>query len=147
MKNKNPEHWDKSKKTIVFTNGCFDLLHKGHKDFLLKASKFGNKLIVGVNSDLSVKQIKGESRPIEDQFTREKKILSLGFVDAVCIFEQLTPLSLIKQICPDVLVKGADYKVDEIVGANFILSNGGKVYTIPLTPGFSTTNSIAKMIK
>ena len=73
--------------------------------------------------------------------------MSLGFVDAVCIFEQLTPLSLIKQICPNVLVKGADYKVDEIVGANFILSNGGKVYTIPLTPGFSTTNSIAKMIK
>ena len=123
------------------------MLHKGHKDFLLKASKFGNKLIVGVNSDSSIKQIKGESRPIEDQFTREKKILSLEFVDAVCIFEQLTPLSLIKQICPDVLVKGADYKVDEIVGANFILSNGGSVYTIPLTPGFSTTNSIAKMIK
>tara|TARA_B100001989_G_C24364729_1_gene376328 strand:+ start:289 stop:660 length:372 start_codon:yes stop_codon:yes gene_type:complete len=123
------------------------LLHKGHKDFLLKASKFGSKLIVGVNSDSSVKQIKGESRPIEDQFTREKKILSLGFVDAVCIFEQLTPLSLIKQIRPNVLVKGADYKVDEIVGANFILSNGGKVYTIPLTPGFSTTNSITKMIK
>ena len=147
IKNKKLDHWKKLNKTIVFTNGCFDLLHKGHRDFLLKASKFGNKLIVGVNSDLSVKQIKGESRPIEDQFTREKKILSLEFVDAVCIFEQLTPLSLIKQICPDVLVEGADYKIDEIVGANFILSNGGKVYTIPLTPGFSTTNSIAKIIK
>ena len=134
-------------KTIVFTNGCFDLLHKGHKDFLLKASKFGNKLIVGVNSDLSVKQIKGESRPIENQYTRKQKLLSLKYVDAVCIFEEHTPLNLIKQICPDVLVKGADYKVNEIVGANFVLGNGGNVHTIPLTPGFSTTNSIAKMIK
>ena len=147
MKNKNPEHWDKSKKTIVFTNGCFDLLHKGHKDFLLKASKFGNKLIVGVNSDLSVKKIKGKSRPIENQYIREKKLLSLKYVDAVFIFEDYTPLNLIKTICPDVLVKGADYKVDEIIGANFVISNGGKVHTIPLTPGYSTTNSITKMIK
>ena len=134
-------------KTIVFTNGCFDLLHKGHKDFLFEASKFGNKLIVGVNSDSSVKKIKGESRPIENQDIREKKLLSLKYVDAVFIFEEYTPLNLIKKICPDVLVKGADYKVDEIVGANFVLSNGGRVHTIPLTPGYSTTNSIAKMIK
>ena len=147
MKNKNPEHWDKSKKTIVFTNGCFDLLHKGHKDFLLKASKFGNNLIVGVNSDSSVKQIKGESRPIENQHIRKKKLLSLKCVDAVFIFEEYTPLNLIKKICPDVLVKGADYSVEEIIGANFVLNNGGKVHTIPLTPGYSTTNSIAKMIK
>ena len=132
---------------IVVVSGGFDPIHSGHLSYFKEAKELGMYLIVGVNSDSSVKQIKGESRPIEDQFTREKKILSLGFVDAVCIFEQLTPLSLIKQICPDVLVKGADYKVDEIVGANFILSNGGKVYTIPLTPGFSTTNSIAKMIK
>ena len=147
MRDKNYEQWKKFNKTIVFTNGCFDLLHKGHKDFLLKASKFGNKLIVGVNSDSSVKQIKGESRPIENQYIREKKLLSLKYVDAVFIFEEHTPLNLIKKICPDVLVKGADYKVDEIIGANFVLSNGGKVHTIPLTPGYSTTNSIAKMIK
>ena len=123
------------------------MLHKGHKDFLLKASKFGNKLIVGVNSDSSVKKIKGKSRPIENQGIRQKKLLSLKYVDAVLIFEEQTPLNLIKKICPDVLVKGADYKVDEIVGANFVLSNGGEVHTIPLTPGYSTTNSIAKMIK
>ena len=147
IKNKKLDHWKKLNKTIVFTNGCFDLLHKGHRDFLLKASKFGNKLIVGVNSDLSVKQIKGESRPIEDQYTRKQKLLSLKCVDAVCIFEEHTPLNLIKQICPDVLVKGADYKVNEIVGANFVLGNGGNVHTVPLTPGFSTTSSIAKMIK
>ena len=147
IKNKQCEQWKKLNKTIVFTNGCFDLLHEGHKDFLLKASKFGNKLIVGVNSDSSVKKIKGESRPIENQYIREKKLLSLKYVDAVFIFEDYTPLNLIKKICPDVLVKGADYKVDEIIGANFVLSNGGKVYTIPLTPGYSTTNSIEKMIK
>ena len=147
MRDKNYEQWKKFNKTIVFTNGCFDLLHKGHKDFLLKASKFGNKLIVGVNSDSSVKKIKGESRPIENHYIREKKLLSLKCVDAVFIFEEYTPLNLIKKICPDVLVKGADYKADEIIGANFVLSNGGKVFTIPLTPGYSTTNSIAKMIK
>ena len=147
MRDKIYEQWKKLNKTIVFTNGCFDLLHKGHKDFLLEASKFGNKLIVGVNSDLSVKQIKGECRPIENQYIREKKLLSLKYVDAVFIFEEHTPLSLIKKICPDVLVKGSDYKINEIIGANFVLSNGGKVHTIPLTPGYSTTNSIAKMIK
>ncbi len=123
------------------------MLHKGHKDFLLKASKFGDKLIVGVNSDSSVKQIKGECRPIENQDVRGKKLLSLKYVDAVFIFEEYTPLNLIKKICPDVLVKGADYKVSEIVGANFVLCNGGKVFTVPLLPGYSTTNSIAKMIK
>ena len=147
MRDKNYAQWKKFNKTIVFTNGCFDLLHKGHKDFLLKASKFGNKLIVGVNSDASVKQIKGESRPIENQHIRRKKLLSLKCVDAVLVFEESTPLNLIKKICPDVLVKGADYKEDEIVGAKFVLSNGGRVHTISLTPGYSTTNSIAKMIK
>ena len=102
---------------------------------------------MGVNSDRSVKQIKGESRPIENQHIRKKKLLRLKYVDAVFIFEESTPLNLIKKICPDVLVKGADYNVDEIVGANFVLSNGGKVHTISLTPGYSTTKSIAKMIK
>lgn len=147
QKNKNSEHWGKSDKTIVFTNGCFDLLHKGHKDFLFKASKFGNKLIIGVNSDASVKKIKGKSRPIENQDIRKRNLLNLKYVDSVFIFEESTPMNLIKKICPDVLVKGADYEVNEIIGANFVLSNGGKVHTIPLTPGYSTTNSIAKMIK
>ena len=141
------EEWKKSKKTIVFTNGCFDLLHKGHIDLLTVASKYGDKLIVGINSDESVKKLKGEDRPVENQRTRKKKLLNIKYVDDVYVFEESTPLNIIKSICPDVLVKGADYTVPEIVGAKFVLSNGGKVRTVPLTPGFSTTKSIEKMIK
>ena len=141
------EGWKNLKKTIVFTNGCFDLLHKGHIDLLTRASEFGDKLIVGINSDESVKKIKGDNRPIEDQKTRKKNLLNLNYVDAVYVFEETTPLKIIKFICPDVLVKGADYDVHEIVGAKFVLANGGKVRTIPLTPGFSTTKFIEKMVK
>lgn len=134
-------------KTTVFTNGCFDLLHKGHTDLLFRASKYGDILIVGINSDESVKKIKGEERPIEDQKTRKKNLLDLKYVYDVCIFEEPTPLKMIKSIRPDVLVKGADYNVDEIIGAKFVSSRGGKVKIIPLTPGFSTTKSIEKMAK
>ena len=141
------EGWKNLKKTIVFTNGCFDLLHKGHIDLLTRASEFGDKLIVGINSDESVKKIKGDNRPIEDQKTRKKNLLNLKYVDDVYVFEETTPLKIIKFICPDVLVKGADYDVNEIVGAKFVSTNGGKVKTIPLTPGFSTTKSIKKMVK
>ena len=141
------EEWKNLKKTIVFTNGCFDLLHKGHIDLLTQASEFGDKLIVGINSDESVKKIKGDNRPIEDQKTRKKNLLNLKYVDDVYVFEETTPLKIIKFICPDVLVKGADYDVHEIVGAKFVLANGGKVKTIPLTPGFSTTISIEKMVQ
>ena len=137
--------WKKSKKTIVFTNGCFDLLHKGHIDLLTRASKYGDRLIVGINSDESVKKLKGENRPVQNQKTRKKKLLNLKFVNDVYVFEESTPLKIIRSICPDVLVKGADYTVPEIVGAKFVLSNGGKVRTVPLTPGFSTTKSIEKM--
>ena len=146
-KNKKYEDWKKSNKTIVFTNGCFDLLHKGHTDLLTKASKYGDKLIVGINSDESVKKIKGKKRPIENQIIRKKNLLDLKYVDDVQIFEEYTPLKMIKSICPDVLVKGADYDVHEIVGAKFVLAYGGKVKTIPLTPGFSTTKFIEKMVK
>ena len=141
------KEWKKSKKTIVFTNGCFDLLHKGHVDLLTVASKYGDKLIVGINSDESVKKLKGEDRPVENQKTRKKNLLKIKYVDDVYIFEESTPLNIIKSICPDVLVKGADYTVNEIIGAKFVLSNGGKVRTIPLTPGYSTTKSIEKMAK
>ena len=141
------EEWKKSKKTIVFTNGCFDLLHKGHIDLLTVASKYGDKLVVGINSDESVKKLKGEDRPVENQRTRKKKLLNIKYVDDVYVFEESTPLNIIKSICPDVLVKGADYTVPEIVGAKFVLSNGGMVRTVPLTPGFSTTKSIEKMAK
>ena len=140
------EEWKNLKKTIVFTNGCFDLLHKGHIDLLTRASEFGDKLIVGINSDDSVKKIKGENRPIEDQKTRKKNLLNLNYVDDVYVFEETTPLKIIKFICPDILVKGADYDVHEIVGAKFVSTYGGKVKTIQLTPGFSTTKSIEKMV-
>ena len=146
LKNYNKlDEWKKSKKTIVFTNGCFDLLHKGHIDLLTRASKYGDRLIVGINSDESVKKLKGENRPVQNQKTRKKKLLNLKFVNDVYVFEESTPLKIIRSICPDVLVKGADYTVPEIVGAKFVLSNGGKVRTVPLTPGFSTTKSIEKM--
>ena len=141
------EEWKNLKKTIVFTNGCFDLLHKGHIELLTRASEFGDKLIVGINSDESVKKIKGENRPIEDQKTRKKNLLNLKYVDDVYVFEETTPLKIIKFICPDVLVKGADYTIHEIVGSKFVLGNGGKTRIIPLTPGFSTTKSIEKMAK
>ena len=140
------EEWKNLKKTIVFTNGCFDLLHQGHIDLLKQASEFGDKLIVGINSDESVKKIKGDNRPIEDQKTRKKNLLNLNYVDDVYVFEETTPLKIIKFICPDVLVKGADYDVHEIVGAKFVSTYGGKVKTIQLTPGFSTTKSIEKMV-
>ena len=141
------EKWKNLKKTIVFTNGCFDLLHKGHIDLLTRASEFGDKLIVGINSDESVKKIKGENRPMEDQKTRKKNLLNLKYVDDVYVFEETTPLNIIKFICPDVLVKGADYTINEIVGSKFVSGNGGKIRIIPLTPGFSTTKSIEKMAK
>ena len=141
------ETWKNLKKTIVFTNGCFDLLHKGHIDLLTRASEFGDKLIVGINSDESVKKLKGENRPIEDQKTRKKNLINIKYVDDVYVFEESTPLKIIKSICPDVLVKGADYSVSEIIGAKFVLGNGGKVRTVPLTPGYSTTKSIEKMVQ
>ena len=137
---KNLEKWKKSKKTIVFTNGCFDLLHRGHINLLTVASKYGDKLIVGINSDESVKKLKGENRPIEDQKTRKKNLLNLNYVDDVYVFEETTPLKIIKFICPDILVKGADYDVHEIVGAKFVSTYGGKVKTIPLTPGLVQQN-------
>ena len=148
LKNYNKlEEWKNLKKTIVFTNGCFDLLHKGHIDLLKRASEFGDKLIIGINSDESVKKIKGDNRPIEDQKTRKKNLLNLKYVDDVYVFQETTPLKIIKFICPDVLVKGADYTIHEIVGSKFVLGNGGKIKIIPLTPGFSTTKSIEKMDK
>jgi len=144
-KNKKYENWKKLNKTIVFTNGCFDLLHKGHIDLLYKASTYGDKLVVGINSDESVRKLKGENRPIENQNIRKKKLLKLKFVDEVPIFQESTPLKIIKTICPNVLIKGDDYNISEIIGAEFVTNLGGKVITIPLTPGFSTTLSIKKM--
>jgi len=129
---------------LVFTNGCFDLLHKGHLDLLSNAAGFGDKLFVGLNSDKSVKKLKGDSRPKQNERTRAKNLLELKYVNHVIIFEDLTPQKLIHTISPDVLVKGGDYKESEIVGAKNVISSGGVVKIVPLTPGFSTTSIIEK---
>ena len=129
---------------LVFTNGCFDLLHKGHLDLLSNAAGFGDKLFVGLNSDKSVKKLKGNSRPKQNERTRAQKLLELKYVNHVIIFEDLTPKELIYAISPDVLVKGGDYKKSEIVGAKHVISIGGAVKIVPLTPGFSTTSIIEK---
>ena len=129
---------------LVFTNGCFDLLHKGHLDLLSNAAGFGDKLFVGLNSDASVKKLKGDSRPKQNERTRAQKLLELRYVNHVIIFEDLTPQKLVHAISPDVLVKGGDYKKSEIVGAKHVISSGGIVKIVPLTPGFSTTSIIEK---
>ena len=131
---------------IVFTNGCFDLLHPGHIDLLERAKSLGTKLIVGINSDVSVRTIKGAERPFLDQESRKAVLLGLKAVDEVVIFEELTPENLIKKINPDVLVKGGDWKIEEIIGADFVLKNKGQVYSLPLKGDYSTSN-IAEKIK
>ena len=132
-------------KTIVFTNGIFDLLHPGHIYSLSEAAKQGNYLIVGLNSDGSTKKLKGDSRPINDQQSRAIVLASLLMVDAVVIFDEDTPLELIKSIMPDVLVKGGDYTVDQVAGAKEVMAAGGKVMINQIKAGFSTTSTIEKM--
>lgn len=131
--------WKFQGNKIVFTNGCFDLLHLGHIDYLAKAASMGNKLIIGVNTDQSVSELKGAARPITDQHSRTLILASLFFVDAVVLFGEATPLNLITAIKPDILVKGADYTVDTIVGADVVMQNGGEVKTITYIDGYSTT--------
>ncbi len=129
----------------VFTNGCFDILHAGHVDLLNRAKSLGTKLVVGINSDNSVKKIKGFSRPIVEEKERALMLLALEAVDEVRIFDDSTPQKLIEELKPNILVKGGDWKVDEIVGADFVTKNGGKVYSLPLKDGFSTSSIIEKI--
>ena len=136
------EQWRAQGLKIVFTNGCFDILHCGHVEYLSKASDMGDVLVVGLNTDASVKRLKGEGRPVNDEQARALVLASLACVDAVVLFDEDTPLELIKAVHPDVLVKGADYKPEEIVGADFVTSYGGTVATIPLVEGYSTTKII-----
>ncbi len=131
--------------TIAFTNGCFDILHKGHVAYLEKAAQAADFLIVGLNSDESVRRLKGEDRPFMTQDDRAFILSRLEMVDIVCIFEQDTPLELIRKVKPDVLVKGDDYQLSEIVGRDFVEENGGKVFTVPLIKGRSTTNIIKRI--
>lgn len=134
----------KVKKTIVFTNGCFDIIHFGHIKYLFEAAKLGDTLLVAVNSDSSVRKLKGEKRPIFPQKERTEILASLECVDFVTIFEEETPFNIIKSIVPDVLVKGGDYKIDDIVGKDVVEKNGGKVVTIPYIEGYSTTEILKK---
>ncbi len=137
--------WRLKSDKIVFTNGCFDLLHAGHVELLKEANNLGHRLIVGLNSDESINKLKGDNRPINSQKNRAFVLSALCAVDAVIIFEEDTPKKLIEHIKPDVLVKGGDYKEREIVGANFVKNNGGMIVILPLREGLSSTNLIKKI--
>jgi rfaE bifunctional protein nucleotidyltransferase chain/domain len=137
--------WQSGGKKVVFTNGVFDLLHIGHITYLAKAAELGDKLIIGLNSDSSVKRIKGETRPINNQGSRAALLAALFFVDAVVVFEEDNPLNLITTLMPDILVKGADYAIENIVGAKEVLANGGEVKTINFVAGHSSTSIINKI--
>jgi len=137
----------KEGKSVVFTNGCFDILHYGHAKYLQDAKRKGDILIVGVNSDASVRRIKGSKRPIVKERDRLNLVAALESVDFAVIFNEDTPLNLIKKIRPDVLVKGADWDKSQIVGAGFVMNCGGRVLTVNLTKGLSTTNLINKIVK
>ena len=137
--------WRKEGKTIVFSNGCFDILHRGHVEYLSKAADLGDILIIGLNTDTSVKRIKGPSRPVNDEKARAVVLAALEFVDAIMFFDEDTPYNLIKNVQPDVLVKGKDYKAEDIVGYDIVTNKGGKVETIELVEGFSTTNILNSM--
>lgn len=138
--------WRMFNHKIVFTNGCFDILHQGHVDYLCKAKDLGNRLVIGLNTDASVKrQNKSPERPINNEQSRAFVLAALGIVDAVVLFDEDTPYNLIKAVQPDVLVKGADYKAEEIVGYDIVKARGGEVVTVELTEGFSTTNLIKKI--
>ncbi len=137
--------WRFKQLKIVFTNGCFDIIHRGHIEYLSKAKSLGDLLIVGLNTDYSVKRIKGPERPLQDEISRSLILASLKFVDFVILFNEDTPYELIKRIQPDILVKGGDYKSEDIVGHDIVKSKGGKVKTIEFLEGFSSTSLIEKL--
>ncbi len=137
--------WRFKGKKIVFTNGCFDILHAGHIAYLSKAKDLGSILILGLNTDASVKRLKGENRPVNDQDSRAIVLAALRFIDAIILFDEDTPYQLIKLIQPDILVKGSDYKADEIVGADIVKDKGGKIVTVDFLEGFSTTSLLEKI--
>ncbi len=137
--------WADKNYKVVFTNGCFDILHRGHIEYLAKAASFGDVLIVGLNNDKSVKSIKGPERPLQDEQSRSLVLAALEFISAVVLFEEDTPYKLIKKVQPDYLVKGADYNPEDIVGYDIVTAKGGEVKTIEFVEGHSTTNIIQKM--
>jgi D-glycero-beta-D-manno-heptose 1-phosphate adenylyltransferase len=137
--------WRSEGKTIAFTNGCFDILHAGHIASLKEASELADHLVVGLNADTSVKELKGEGRPVNDENARAIVLAALSMVDAITIFTESTPLELIKKVLPDFLVKGGDYKVEDIAGAAEVIANGGKVVINPILEGFSSTFIIDRL--
>ena len=139
------QEWRASGQTVVFTNGCFDLLHTGHVTLLDRARRLGDRLIVGINSDASVSGLKGPSRPIVTESARGLVLAALEAVDAVVVFDEPTPLELMEAVRPDIIVKGGDYIADEIVGAKEVRSWGGRVEIVPFVDGFSTTSIITRM--
>tara|TARA_B100000686_G_scaffold31905_1_gene33209 strand:- start:4843 stop:5310 length:468 start_codon:yes stop_codon:yes gene_type:complete len=139
--------WKLSGDRIVFTNGCFDIIHRGHVEYLNEAKTYGDKLVVALNSDNSVRRLKGNSRPIQIQEDRSIIINALDSVDLVVIFDQKTPFKIINSLLPDILVKGGDYTIDTIIGAETVINDGGKVKIIPFRIGQSTSNIIKKINK
>jgi rfaE bifunctional protein nucleotidyltransferase chain/domain len=138
--------WQTEGNQVVFTNGCFDILHVGHVDYLEKASNLGQKLVLGLNTDASVSRIKGPLRPVCNEFSRSRVIAALAFVDLVVFFDEETPQALISALMPNILVKGDDYTIATIVGADVVLANGGTVKTIPLVEGYSTSTVIKNIL-
>ena len=139
--------WKAAGLKVVFTNGCFDILHLGHVDYLEKARNLGDRLVLGLNTDDSVSRFKGPFRPIQDETSRARIIASLQFIDLVVFFNEDTPLNLISELVPDILVKGSDYLAENIVGADVVIRNGGQVKTIDFVPGYSTTRIVEKIRK
>ena len=137
--------WKEENKKIVFTNGCFDLIHLGHIEVIARSADLGDILIIGVNTDNSIKRLKGKNRPIVEEISRAKQLAALEFVDAVVFFDQDTPIDLIKMINPNVITKGGDYKTDQVIGNDIVTQNNGEVVIIPLTQGYSTTSILEKI--
>jgi D-beta-D-heptose 7-phosphate kinase/D-beta-D-heptose 1-phosphate adenosyltransferase len=140
-------NWQDQGFDVVFTNGCFDILHQGHIEYLEQARSLGDKLVVGVNADASVRKLKGDSRPINTETSRAYLLASLSFVDLVTIFEEDTPLELLTELIPDVLVKGGDYKEADVVGGEVVRDHGGTVEILPFKEGFSTTAIEEKILQ
>jgi D-glycero-beta-D-manno-heptose 1-phosphate adenylyltransferase len=141
------QNWRANGDQIVFTNGCFDLLHYGHLHYLADARQLGDRLVVGMNSEASVRRLKGPARPINDMLTRTHMLAALACVDAVVVFEEDTPLDLIHVVAPDWLVKGGDWQPEQIVGSDFVQAQGGQVRSLPFVKGYSTTNIEQKILQ
>lgn len=137
--------WRFKGQKLVFTNGCFDIIHRGHVEYLAKAASLGDQLIIGLNTDASVKRLKGMARPVQDETTRALVLASFSFVSKVVLFDEDTPFELINLIQPDILVKGGDYKPEDIVGYDIVKGKGGEIVTIDLVEGHSTTSIINRM--